>query len=101
MKKILVSFMMVFILTGCFYSLVKQPVTSTVDATTKSSKTGKISCSDSPILSAFYSEIDCSNAVKKAMIKGGITQVHHVEKETKAILAGFFGTTITITVHGE
>ena len=100
-KKILMPIMMVFMLTGCFYSSIKQPVNSTAIATTSALKQGTVSCGNIPILSIFYNNLDCSDAVKEAMKDGGITKIHHVEKRERLILFGLFGAKIVVTVHGE
>ena len=95
------ALVMALLLSGCFHYTDTHPIHSTSVATVDSSKIGTASCRNIPILAFFYSKLNCSDAVKKAMQDGGITKVHHIEKTQAFTLLGLLGTKLTFTVYGE
>ncbi len=100
-QSLVMPLVMALLLSGCFHYTDTQPIHSTSIATVDSPKIGVASCRNVPVLALFYSKLNCSDAVKKAMQNGGITKVHHIERTQSFTLVGLLGTKLTFTVYGE
>lgn len=103
MKKILLCLSLCFILSGFnsanAYGIIYQDTIVPLIATDmKTENVKNLKCGEAQIFNSF-GLIETGHAgIQKAAIRAGITQIHHVDVQTKRVL---FWKTTTVQVYGE
>lgn len=83
------------LLSGCFYTHVKQPLDTNVDKTILGEKSGK-STSYSVLWSAAWGDAGTAAAAKN----GGVSKINHMDREIYSVFFGIY-TEMTTIVYGD
>jgi hypothetical protein len=94
-RLVLLAMSAVFVLSGCFYAHVKQPLDTNVDKTVMGQKRGTAK-NYSVLWIAAWGDASTAAAARN----GGLTTVNHMDSELYSVLFGLYTESTTI-VYGD